>query len=718
MKKYYYGAVAFYLIALFGYITYQYTAQRSELIAKIDQKLIRCASVTDQLLPPSLHTPDINAESISSEQDLYNRLALSRLSQSMNVKYVYSFILQEGKVYFTSSSATPEELKSGKDISYYFDEYTDISPLLLKAFETRKMQFEESSDQWGHFRSVYLPHISPSGRLYITGSDIEISDIDAQLHTLLMNALLDTLFYTLILIPFFVAYRMHNMTIQKELSRQVDERTADLKERSVAVKRLLDNSNQGFLTFSTSLIVESEYSEKCLDIFGDRIEDKTIGELLYPEELHKREFFTQTLQAVFKEEDAVKVEAILSLLQQEFVIHHKSIHVVYKRIESSRFMLILTDITDKKNLEKNIERERNTLKMIVSAISNSDEFFELLDEYQTFLSHRSSFVNFTHTPFQNLTELYRLIHTYKGLFAQKDFMTTPQGLHKVESRLSLWLQEGTIGNETIQTMLNKIDFELWLSKDTDILRDTLGNDFMDKKSTITIDDETFERVHNKIVELIDHQPDACHELLDLLEVIRKLKYKPIGEYFISLPKYVELLSERLEKSLNPMEICDETNFTAGGAFRTFAKSLVHVIRNSVDHGIETPEERVECGKDEYGNILLSVSEREDSVVIEVSDDGRGIDTEKLKQKALERGYRTLSELENDDAVLELLFEDYFSTKEEVTDISGRGVGLASVRSEILKLGGSYRVVSEAGKGSRFMFFIPKKSILKDSDGKS
>lgn len=712
MRKYYYGAVAFYLVALLSYIAYEYTSQRSELIAKIDQKLIRCASVTDQLLPSSLHTPAMGAQSISSQQDAHNRLVLSRFSQSMNVKYVYSFILEDGKVYFTSSSATPQELKSGEDISYYFDEYTEITPLLLQAFKTRRIQFEESSDQWGHFRSVYLPHVSPSGRVYITGSDIEISDIDAQLHTLLINAFIDTLFYTFILIPFFIAYRMHNMTIQNELSRLVDERTADLKERSVAVKRLLDNANQGFLTFSTSLMVENEYSRKCLEIFGERIEGKSIGELLYPDDLHKRDFFTQTIRAVFDEEDEVKVEAILSLLQQEFIIGHKSIQVVYNRIEDGRFMLVLTDITDKKNLEINVEKERNRLKMIVSVISNSDEFFELLEEYQTFLSNRFNFVNADHTPVQNLTELYRLIHTYKGLFAQKDFITTPQGLHKVESKLSFWLQEGSISNEALQTMLNKIDFELWLAKDTEILRKTLGDDFMDKKSTITIDDATFEMLYGKITELIETQPDECHELSELLELIRKLKYKPIGEYFASLPKYAEMLSERLEKTLNPVEVNDTTHIVVGEEFKPFAKSLIHVIRNSVDHGIETPEERVESGKEEKGTILFTITDTEDSVVIEVSDDGRGIDKERLKEKALQRGCKTLLELENDAAVIELLFEDYLSTKDEVSDLSGRGIGLASVRSELMKLSGSYSVVSETGEGSKFIFSIPKISIIK------
>ena len=715
MKKYYYGAFGFYLIALVSYITYQYAAQRSDMIALIDKRLIQCASVSNQLLPESLHTPQTKAGSITASQDRENRLKLSHFSQIVNVKYVYSFVIQDGKIYFTSSSATPDELKSGENISYFYDEYTNASPLLLKAFQTRTMQFDETRDQWGHFRSLFLPHISPSGRLYITAADIEISNIDQQLYALFMKSLGEALFYILILIPFFIAYRMQNKSIQNELSRQVAERTTDLQERSLAITRLLDNANQGFLTFSTSLSVENEYSQKCLEIFGEIIEGKNIAELLYAEDIHKRAFFDETIRGIFEEEEELKTDIILSLLQQDFIIQHKAIHILYKRIEPQRLMLILTDITDKKNLEKNIERERNTLKMIVSAISNSDEFFELLEEYQMFLENRESMVDFDQTPVYNLGELYRCVHTYKGLFAQKDFITTPQGLHKVESRFSLWLQDGNISNETLQTMLNKIDFELWLAKDIDIFRRMLGDDFMEKKSTITIDDITFDKFYKQITELIEVQPEECHDLLKLLEVFKMLKYKPIGEYFISLPKYVEQISERLEKSLYLMDIRDETDISVGEEFRGFAKSLIHVVRNSVDHGIELPEERVERGKDEYGTILLCITETDDNVVIEVADDGRGIDTEKLKQKALQGGFKTIAELQEYENIMELLFEDYFSTKEEVTDLSGRGVGLASVRAELIKLGGSYRVISEVGRGTQFLFYIPKES-LKRGDG--
>lgn len=713
MKRYYYSAVVFYVVALLGYISYQYTTQRTELIASIDKRLIQCASVADQLLPTTLHTPLTKAGSITPEEDRNNRLKLSRFSQSVNVKYVYSFVLENNKVYFTSSSATPKELKYDENLSYFFDEYPDASEILFRAFKTQTIQFDETIDQWGHFRSVFLPHISPSGRVYITAADIEISNIDKQLHTLLMNSLWEALFYILILIPFFIAYRIQNKMIQKELSRQVAERTADLEERSIAVARLLNNANQGFLTFSISLVVENEYSQKCIEIFGNAIEGKSIADLLYPEDHYKRDFFVETIDALFKEEDTVKSDAIISLLPSEFIIANRAIHIDYKRIETERFMLILTDITDKRNLEKNIEKERQILKMVVSAISNSEEFFELLEEYQNFLSRRNKFVDDTYDATYNIGELYRNIHTFKGLFSQKDFITTPQGLHKLESKLSEWLKSGNISNEMLQMTLNKIGFEIWLAKDLDILKNVLGNEFLEKKMTIALDDATYESLNKKISQLVEEQPEECHDLLELLEVIHRLKYKPIGEFFLSLPKYAESLGERLGKALNPMEIDDDTELLIGEEFKGFAKSLIHVIRNSVDHGIETPEERVESGKDEYGMIYLLIRNEGEYLRLEIVDDGRGIDIEKLRRKAIADGIKKPSELEDDSAVLELLFQEYFSTKEEVTEFSGRGVGLSSVRAEILKLGGQYHVETEIGKGSRFVFSIPKASIIKD-----
>lgn len=712
IKKAYAGAVLFYLIALLLYVSYDYTQQRSALIARIDTRLILCATVADQLLPPSLHTLGMKVDTLSPEQDLHNRLVLSKYAHSMGVKYVYSIILQDEKIYFTSSSATPEELKTGEGISYYYDIYDDASPLLLKALSTRTIQFDEYTDKWGHFRSIFMPHISRDGRVYVTGVDIEISNIENQLHALMLHTFGEALFYILILAPFFIAYRFQNRIVQQELTQQVKERTFDLEERSKAVTRLLDNANQGFLSFGASLSVESEYSHTCVEIFEQRIEGMRIGELLYPEDNAKREFLEQTLVAVMEENEPIKTESILSLLQNDFIIHHKAVHVAYKLIDSYRFMLILTDITDKKNLEKNIERERNILKFVVSAISNSDEFFELTGEYKAFLTHRSTFVDRDQTPQQNMSKLYRTVHTYKGLFAQKDFITTPQGLHKVESKLSSLIEENTVSNEVLSGFFDKIDFEGWLAKDIAIIAKTLGEEFLEKRSFISIDEKTYAQLRIKIKAIIEEESDCIQEWIELLEMVEKLKYKPIIAYFESYLKYSEQIAERLEKSLYPMSIICESDLIVGEGFKPFARSFIHVIRNGIDHGIESPEERVAAGKDEEGRISLFIRETDENIEIEITDDGRGIDSVKLKERAIEAGLKTPDECArmSDEEVYALVFEDYLSTKDEVNDLSGRGVGLCAVRAEVQKLGGTCHVFSSAGIGTRLIFTLPKNKL--------
>ncbi len=136
--------------------------------------------------------------------------------------------------------------------------------------------------------------------------------------------------------------------------------------------------------------------------------------------------------------------------------------------------------------------------------------------------------------------------------------------------------------------------------------------------------------------------------------------------------------------------------------------LVHLLRNCIDHGIETPEERVKNGKSETGRVLLKARRVKDHVEIIVEDDGRGIDPEKIKRIAVERGLLSEKEAEkmSPEEAKMLIFTPGFSSAEKVTDISGRGVGLDVVRNKILSLGGTVELESEVGKGTRFVLKLP------------
>jgi two-component system chemotaxis sensor kinase CheA len=139
-----------------------------------------------------------------------------------------------------------------------------------------------------------------------------------------------------------------------------------------------------------------------------------------------------------------------------------------------------------------------------------------------------------------------------------------------------------------------------------------------------------------------------------------------------------------------------------------AEPLAHLVRNAVDHGIEPPEERINAGKPVQGTIKLDAYHQGNQIVIEISDDGRGIDKEKLLEKAIERGIITAADAASlpETQALNLIFQSGLSTAEQITTISGRGVGMDVVKSVLDRLKGSIAIHTEAGKGTRFYLKVP------------
>ncbi len=136
--------------------------------------------------------------------------------------------------------------------------------------------------------------------------------------------------------------------------------------------------------------------------------------------------------------------------------------------------------------------------------------------------------------------------------------------------------------------------------------------------------------------------------------------------------------------------------------------LVHMLRNAVDHGLELPDERIAAGKDPVGTVRLTARHEGNSVVIEVSEDGRGLDPEGLRNAVVKKGLMTREEVDalSDREAQELIFLPGFSTAAVTTDVSGRGVGMDAVRAKINGLNGSVEIISELGKGSRFVIRLP------------
>ena len=194
---------------------------------------------------------------------------------------------------------------------------------------------------------------------------------------------------------------------------------------------------------------------------------------------------------------------------------------------------------------------------------------------------------------------------------------------------------------------------------------------------------------------------------DLQIAVMKTRMLPIGKVFNKFPRLVRDLSRDLHKKIKLIISGEDTELDKS-IIEEIGDPLVHMIRNAVDHGIETPEERVKNGKPEEGTVWLKAYNEGNMIVIEIKDDGHGMDPEKLKQKAIEKGIITPGEAENisDKEAFMLIFKPGFSTAAKVTNVSGRGVGMDVVKTNIEKLNGIIEVDSIKGKGSTFKLKIP------------
>jgi two-component system chemotaxis sensor kinase CheA len=192
---------------------------------------------------------------------------------------------------------------------------------------------------------------------------------------------------------------------------------------------------------------------------------------------------------------------------------------------------------------------------------------------------------------------------------------------------------------------------------------------------------------------------------ELHESVMRVRMLPIGSAFSRFPRLVRDVAQRLGKQID-LKLTGEHTELDKTVLERIGDPLVHLVRNSIDHGIEMPDERVAAGKSAAGTVHLEAFHRGSAIIIEVSDDGKGLDCERILAKARSRGLVGASETPSEEAIFELIFLPGFSTAEQTTDLSGRGVGMDVVRRNIKALGGKIDIRSTRGKGSRFTISLP------------
>jgi two-component system chemotaxis sensor kinase CheA len=198
---------------------------------------------------------------------------------------------------------------------------------------------------------------------------------------------------------------------------------------------------------------------------------------------------------------------------------------------------------------------------------------------------------------------------------------------------------------------------------------------------------------------------------DLQESVMGVRMLPVDFAFSRFPRMVRDLATRLEKKV-VLRTHGEATELDKGVIEKIVDPLVHLVRNAIDHGLESPAERRAAGKDETGTLTLSAAHQGANILIEISDDGRGLDRERILRKAAERGI-AVPENPTDAQVWDLVFAPGFSTRDEATDLSGRGVGMDVVKKNITALGGQVEIRSRAGEGTTVAIRLPLTMAIVD-----
>jgi two-component system chemotaxis sensor kinase CheA len=184
-----------------------------------------------------------------------------------------------------------------------------------------------------------------------------------------------------------------------------------------------------------------------------------------------------------------------------------------------------------------------------------------------------------------------------------------------------------------------------------------------------------------------------------------IRTQPVKSVFQRMPRLVRELSAQTEKQVH-LVLEGESTEVDKTVIERLGEPLTHMIRNAVDHGLETPADRVAAGKPAEGTVKLSAEHRGGRIVIEISDDGRGINRSRVREKAVEKGLIPAAAVLTDEEIDNLIFKPGFSTASQISDISGRGVGMDVVRRSIMDLGGRIVINSMPGHGSRFSLTLP------------
>jgi two-component system chemotaxis sensor kinase CheA len=486
----------------------------------------------------------------------------------------------------------------------------------------------------------------------------------------------------------------HVAMVEARETAVIAHRQAEQALKEVAM--LLDNSGQGFLFFDPDLVVHGRYSRACVAALGREPEGHSVDTLLFENDADTRALMRRSVAgacAAWKEGAPIRAEVYLSLLPRNLSVGDHYLSAQYIAVDGG-VMVVLSDVTERKRLNDTVERERHRMEMVLAAVTDQDDFFAAVDDFRRFIANGAAAWD-DRPP----SELYRAIHTFKGTFNQFGFERLPAQLHDMETELRD-LEETSPATQ-VAGMVFSVDWLNLLEADLSVITRALGADFVERRGVVTIDPDqaiSFEHFASRHLRAGDLPGDEQPVLIEL----SRIRLASLRHALMDYERMARRMAERLGKEIDRFEVSGADIRIDPDRFGPFLRSLGHVFRNAVDHGIEAADVREDEGKPPGGVISCRIGRTTDGIVMEISDDGGGIDETILRHRAQDTALKNAP-------LADLVFRDGLSSREEVNPWSGRGVGMAAVRMAIQELGGDIAMATTPGRGTTFTFRLPADS---------
>ncbi len=483
---------------------------------------------------------------------------------------------------------------------------------------------------------------------------------------------------------FFLSYM-----IVTELLEARRRETKEAEVLKLQQEHVFNNMGEGFFRVDQNGIIINVLTQVCNTIFGRDIKGVELGELICETDEDK-EFLTELLGNYFKKKIAASV--CFELFPDELKINDKYFKLTYepekKDNEIVALVVVMSDVTETKVYEMTMITEKQKLKMVVSTMLNRDDLIELLNE----------FIEFTGDVMEDIyddLELMNKIHTFKGNFGMYNLMHIVPFLHDLEDQL---IAGKTIAQDIGNEMRNTI------YEDLEIVTEITGSSFFEDEVYLSVNKNNLEKVYQTVRRHFYDQEASL-----ILNIMEQIFYKSVGDVLMFYAKESVKIASRKGKTINIATLSGDEVFIDTFFYRDVFRALVHLFNNCIEHGIEEEEERMMIGKSPYGELACSIDDLGNLFEVTISDDGRGIDLGKVRNKAINKEIITTEQADamTEEELMLLIFEPNFSTKSYADDISGRGVGMAAVKAEVERIGGTVRVESIMDFGTTVKLLLPK-----------